>query len=121
MDTCIWVDHFRHGDPQLHHLLTQGNVLCHPFVIGELAMGSLQRREAILTDLKDLPQAAVAMNDEVLHLASTGRLFGLGIGYIDVHLLASVRLTPGSLFWTRDKRLHDVARKLSLTFVPKLT
>jgi predicted nucleic acid-binding protein len=98
----------------MSRLLGMGQVLSHPLVIGELAMGSFKRRDLLLTELGDLPKAKVAENDEVLHFVSWHKLFGLGIGYIDAHLLAAVRLMPGALLWTRDKRLLEVASKLHL-------
>jgi hypothetical protein len=91
-----------------------GHVLSHPLVIGELAMGSFKRRDLLLSELGDLPWAKIAEHDEVLHFVSQQRLFGSGIGYIDAHLLAAVRLAPGTLLWTRDKRLREIASKLRL-------
>jgi len=86
----------------------------HPFVIGELALGHLRRRAVILATLRDLPQATVAHDDEVMRLIGQHTLFGIGIGYVDVHLLAAMRLTPGVSLWTRDKRLSAIAERLSL-------
>lgn len=109
VDTSIWIDHLRAGDSALARLLETGRVLTHPFVIGELALGHLHQRQPILDALHDLPQATVATDVEVLAFIDRQQLTGLGIGYVDVHLLASVQLTPGSRLWTRDKRLHGVA------------
>jgi hypothetical protein len=92
-----------------------GQVLCHPLVIGELAMSSFKQRDLLLSELSDLPRAKVAGHDEVLHFVSRHTLFGSGIGYIDAHLLAAVRLIPGTLLWTRDKRLLEIASKLHLS------
>src|SRR5260370_18617755 len=114
VDNSVWIDHLRRGDDALRQLLERGQVLSHPFVIGELATGSLRQREVVLGALQDLPQATMAQEDEVLHFISERNLFGLGIGYIDAHLMAAVQLTPDTLLWTRDKRLHQIARKLSL-------
>jgi predicted nucleic acid-binding protein len=114
VDTSIWIDHLRAGDARLAGLLDRGLVLAHPFVIGELALGSLRQREIILTMLGDLPQAVVAGDDEVLGFIDRDHLFGMGIGYIDVHLLAAARLTAGASLWTRDKRLHDIAMRMNL-------
>jgi predicted nucleic acid-binding protein len=94
-----------------------GQVLSHPLVIGELAMVSFKRRDVLLSELSDLPRAKVADHDEVLHFVTRHRLFGSGIGYIDAHLLAAVRLIPGTLLWTRDKRLLGIASKLHLAAV----
>ena len=89
-------------------------VLAHPHVIGELALGQLRQRQTILNDLADLPSANVAAEDEVFRFIDENKLYGSGIGYIDAHLLAAVRLTPGTSIWTKDRRLLSVAKKLSL-------
>jgi predicted nucleic acid-binding protein len=114
VDTSVWVDHLRRADKTLAMLLDDDNVLTHPFVIGELALGNLRHRDRILADLRDLPQASVASNDEVMHFITRYRLFGRGIGYVDAHLLAAVRLSPGSALFTRDRRLSAVAEQLQL-------
>ena len=98
----------------MRRLLGGGQVFSHPFVVGELAMGSFNRRDLLLKELSDLPQAKLAEDGEVLNFVSRHALFGLGIGYIDAHLLASVRLMPGTLLWTRDKRLLEIASNLRL-------
>ena len=118
VDTSVWVGHLRENDETLARLLDTGMVLSHPFVIGELALGNLRRREAVLTALSDLPQADMATEAEVLAFIDHHRLFGRGVGYVDVHLLAAVRLTAGAQFWTKDKRLHDIARDLDLAMTP---
>ena len=118
VDTSVWADHLRRGDKDLEGLLDGGLVLTHPFVIGELALGNLKEREAVLRALEDLPQAHVASDREVLHLIDRHALFGLGIGYIDAHLLAAARLTSGASIWTRDKRLANIADRLELTVAP---
>jgi predicted nucleic acid-binding protein len=114
VDTSIWIDHLRKGDATLTELLEQRRVVAHPFVTGELSLGSLRQREIVLSSLQELPQAEVARDDEVLHFIAHKALFGLRIGYIDAHLLASVQLTPGTSIWTRDKRLLAAAERLSL-------
>jgi predicted nucleic acid-binding protein len=114
VDTSVWVDHLRKTETGMRRLLGLGQVLSHPLVIGELAMGSFKRRDLLLSELGDLPRAKVADHDEVLHFVSRHTLFGSGIGYIDAHLLAAVRLMPGTLLWTRDKRLLEIASKLHL-------
>jgi predicted nucleic acid-binding protein len=114
VDTSVWIDHLRSGDAILAGLLDEGQVLSHPFIIGELALGNLRQRETILADLLELPQTFVAGDDEVLHFIHRAGLFGIGIGYLDAHLLAATRLTPGALLWTRDKRLSAAAQRLSL-------
>lgn len=116
VDSSVWVDHLRAGHPILVGLLNSGMVLAHPFVIGELALGSLRQREVILGSLRDLPQATVAEDSEVGGFIEQQALFGLGIGYVDAHLLASIKLTPGSTLWTRDRRLHEVAARMGVAF-----
>lgn len=114
VDTSVWVDHLRAGDKKLTALLEVGRVLAHPFVIGELALGNLRQREIVLRALSDLPQASVATDTEVLHFIDRHALFGRGVGYVDAHLLAAVRLTAGAELWTNDRRLHSVADQLRL-------
>ena len=114
VDTSVWIDHLRYGDSTLANLLNTGRVLAHPFVIGELALGNLQQRDVILNTLNDMPRAKIATDEEVLAFINQNKLSGLGIGYIDAHLLTSVRLTPGSLLWTQDKRLCAAANRLGL-------
>ena len=114
VDTSVWVDHLRAADAILEDLLGNGVVLAHPFVIGELALGHLRQRSRALSDLLELPQAAVASDDEVLHFIGRHELSGRGIGYVDAHLLAAVRLTTGATIWTRDQRLREVAKQLSI-------
>lgn len=114
VDTSIWIDHLRSGDERLVRLLNDGKVLAHPFVTGELALGNLGNREAVLISLQNLPQSTVATETEVLRLIEDKSLFGMGIGYIDAHLLAAVLLTPGSVLWTRDKRLTSASTRLGI-------
>ena len=120
VDTSVWFDHMRNNDPRLFKLLDKNEVLSHPFVYGEVAMGSLADRQAILRDIKKLPGAKVARHDEVMSLVENTSLFGLGIGYIDAHLLVSTKLMPGARLWTRDKRLLEIANRFSLNFTPSL-
>lgn len=109
VDTSVWVDHFRRGDTRLVELLERAAVLVHPFVVGEIACGSLRDRESILELLQDLPAAVVASPDEVLKFIESHVLHGKGIGYVDAHLLASVALTPDARLWTRDTKLRRIA------------
>lgn len=115
VDTSIWIDHFRHTEPQLVQLLDQGDVVMHPFVLGELALGHVPGIAGMIDDLSRLAQATAASSDEVLKFIMDRKLSGLGVGYVDAHLLASAALTPEMLIWTRDKRLLAVARSLSLS------
>jgi predicted nucleic acid-binding protein len=114
VDTSIWIDHLRANDQQLRILLNDGKVLAHPFVTGELALGNLVNRNAVISALQELPQAQVATDAEVMRFIADKSLFGTGIGYTDTHLLAAVLLTPGSTLWTRDKRLLVVASRLDV-------
>jgi predicted nucleic acid-binding protein len=116
VDTSIWIDHLRKPEPLLQQLLTDGKVLCHPMVIGEIAVGSFRQRATIVSKLRTLPTAVVASHDEVLQFITRHSLYGSGIGYIDAHLLAAATLTRGSSIWTGDKRLHNAAAGLSLAF-----
>lgn len=113
-DTSVWVDHLRASNKALADLLNAGLILVHPFVIGELALGNMRQRELVLSALRNLPQARVATDTEVLHLIDRHALFGRGIGYVDAHLLAAARITGGATLWTRDRRLHGVANQLGL-------
>jgi predicted nucleic acid-binding protein len=114
VDTSVWVDHLRVKDKVLVDLLERGEVLGHPFVTGEIALGHLRQRRLVLDALAELPQSTVASDDEVLSFIERKSLSGLGIGYVDAHLLAATALSPAATFWTRDKRLHAVARGLGL-------
>ena len=113
-DTSVWIDHFRRGNDRLTSLLEAEEVLVHQFVIGELACGSLKNRGEILSLLGQLPTAVMADPDEVLAFIDAHRLMGRGLGYVDVHLLASVRLQDAAL-WTLDARLGDAATRLGVT------
>ena len=108
-DTSVWVEHLRRGLPRLATLLQGGEVLIHPWVIGELACGNLRNRSQVLELLKGLPAETVARDAEVLLLIKRGQLMGRGIGYVDVHLMASARLSRCGL-WTRDRRLAAMAQ-----------
>jgi predicted nucleic acid-binding protein len=120
VDTSVWVDHFRRRDANLSALLNTGGVLAHPFVIGELALGHLRQRDSIVEALEDLPQANQASHQEVLEFIRQNGLAGTGIGYVDAHLLASVRLTAGASLWTHDRRLRAAAVEMRLaTDVPR--
>jgi predicted nucleic acid-binding protein len=115
VDTSVWVAHFREGEARLQDLLEEGKVLCHPFIIGELACGKLANRREILELLQALPQATVTSHDEVMRFLELHKLMGFGLGYIDVHLLASTRLSVVPL-WTKDIKLREAAEKLEVAF-----
>ncbi len=111
VDTSVWIDHFRTGNKALGNALTEGLVLMHSFVLGELACGNLRNREKILADLHTLPFATEASHDEVMQFVKEHKLWGSGMGWIDAHLLASTLLS-GCDFWTLDQRLKNAAKKL---------
>jgi predicted nucleic acid-binding protein len=114
VDTSIWIDHFREANEVLEALIFRDDVLTHPFVIGEVAMGNFRQRNVILEEMRGLPHAISATDDEVLDFVREHSLFGLGIGYVDAHLLAAARLTGDAALWTRDKRLDAAAQRLSV-------
>lgn len=114
VDTSVWIDHFRKHDDVLAELLIKNNVLTHPFVRGELALGNLRQRDIILNLLDNLPQAGVAYSEEINFFIEKNALFGLGIGLIDVHLLASAKIAQNTMLWTRDKKLMSAAVRLNL-------
>jgi predicted nucleic acid-binding protein len=116
VDTSVWIDHLRSGEPALATALEGGQVLMHPFVLGELACGNLKNRGEVLRLLGALPAAPTATDPEVLGLIERRALMGRGIGYIDVHLLASAALADIGRLWTRDRRLGAVAAELELAF-----
>jgi len=116
VDTSVWVDHLRDGTPALAAALEQGRVLMHPFVLGELACGNLKNRGEVLQLLGELPAAPMATDPEALDFIEWRALMGRSIGYVDVHLLASVALAGTAQFWTRDKRLAAVAADLELAY-----
>lgn len=118
VDTSVWIDHFRRRDASLVHLLDAGLVLCHPFVIGELACGHLRDRARILDALGSLASAPVAAHHEAILFLHRHALAGRGIGWLDVHLLASTALAADARLWTRDKRLASVAAGLGMAYVP---
>lgn len=113
-DTSVWVEHFRRGDAELSRLLDAREILCHPYVIGEVALGGMRQRLLLLGQLSRLPSCLVASNAEVLEFINGSALFERGIGYVDVHLLASLRITAGCSLWTFDKRLNRVAQELGI-------
>lgn len=118
VDTSIWIDHLRRSDHVLVELLERSAVLAHPFVIGEIACGSLKDRSTVIGLLQDLPAAVLARDEEVLRFIGDQALHGKGIGYIDAHLLAAVALTQGARLWTRDRRLRGIAQALGCDHSP---
>ncbi len=115
VDTSIWVTHLRQGNRQLEKLLIDAEVMCHPFIIGELACGNLKNRNEIISLLQSLPMAPTIEFEELLFFINRNHLMGKGVGLVDVHLLASAQLS-GVPLWTADKRLKSAADQLALTF-----
>ncbi len=115
VDTSIWVTHLRQGSRKLEKLLMDAEVMCHPFIIGELACGNLKNRSEIISLLQSLPMASTIEFDEFLIYIEINQLMGKGIGFVDIHLLASAQLT-GVPLWTADKRLKSAANQLELVF-----
>jgi predicted nucleic acid-binding protein len=112
VDTSIWVDHFRYGDADLRKIIEDDRLLCHPFVVGELALGSLRERDAVITFLSSQREIVIATHAEVMTVIERHSIFSMGIGYTDAHLLTSTLLDRKSSLWTRDRRLAAAAQKV---------
>ena len=115
VDTSIWVTHLRKGSRQLEKLLKDAEVMCHPFIIGELACGNLKNRNEIISLLQSLPMAPTIDFDEFLFFIDRNHLMGKGVGFVDIHLLASAQLA-GVPLWTADRNLKSSADRLELSF-----
>ena len=115
VDTSVWVNHFRRGEHHLVKLLMDAEVACHFFIIGELACGNIGNRAEILDLLRSLPLAPAINLDEYLYFVERNQLYGIGIGFVDVHLLASAKLA-GVPLWTNDKKLQHAASSLDLSY-----
>ena len=113
VDTSVWIHHLRHQNENLKHLLQEDQVLCHPFIIGELACGQLNPRKGILSLMAALPQCKIVDHQEALQFLEYHKLMGKGLGLIDIHLLACAFLSRAFL-WTRDKELHKTACQLHI-------
>lgn len=111
-DTSVWIDHFRSGDRTLENALHHGQIVIHPWIIAELALGSLRDRTTTLAMLDILPAVRLAHTNELRHMIEARQLYSLGIGLTDAHLIASVLLSPPTRLWTRDKQLRKVAQAL---------
>jgi predicted nucleic acid-binding protein len=114
VDTSVWIDHLRAGNTRLAALLERNQVVMHPMVAGELACGNLRDRDTLMGLWGSLPQLPAASHDEAMCLLARNRLWGRGMGYVDLHLLAAVSLSDAAALWTRDKRLAEVAGQLGL-------
>ena len=117
VDTSVWIDHLRREDRRLCDALTAGTVMIHEAIIGEMACGNISRREAVLGLMMMLPRVNSATFEEVLGMLTRQRLYGLGLGWVDVHLLAACRLSNVAL-WTHDRRLREVATRVGVTLAP---
>ena len=115
VDTSVWVSHLRAGEPHLKELLLNSEVVCHPFIVGELACGQIKNRSEILTLLQALPVARMAEHEEILRFIQAQHLMGVGLGLVDVHLLAAAFLSMAPL-WTIDKHLKAASRKLNIDY-----
>lgn len=117
VDTSVWAEHLRSENRFLRRLLEEKRVRMHTFVLGELACGNLKRREATLDHLRSIPEAVLADHADAFHVLESRRLWGTGVGWIDVHLLASALITP-CLLWTLDQSLNTAARALKISYQP---
>jgi predicted nucleic acid-binding protein len=115
VDTSIWITHLRQGSRHLSQLLLDAQVGCHPFIVGELACGNIKNRVEFLSLLQSLPMAPSVSLDELLYFIDRHSLMGMGIGFVDAHLLASARLSRTHL-WTSDKKLKSAAAKLEVSY-----
>jgi predicted nucleic acid-binding protein len=113
-DTSVWIDHFRSGNKELQKALNQGQVVIHPWIIAELALGSLRERTRTLAMLDLLPRVRIAQMSELRLMIEDRHLYSLGIGLTDAHLIAAVFLNPPTLLWTKDKRLRKLAEALGI-------
>ena len=118
IDTMVWIDHFHSNDEHLSMLLANEQVVMHPMVIGELAMGNLATRQRTLEDFAKLPEISVATHEEVLFFIEHHQLMGTGISYIDAHLLTASVLHGATQLWTRDRRMMAAATELGINFAP---
>ena len=114
VDSSIWIDHIRAADPILSHELASKRVLGHPLIAAEIALGTIRSRDAVLAGLDELPVAAAATTGDVRSLIEREGLHGSGLGFVDVAIMVSCRLTPDCRLWTRDRRLARVARRLGI-------
>jgi len=113
-DTSIWIDHLRSRDPEMERRLGRGQIAMHPFIVAEIALGSLHNRQKRLDDLEALLKVKVAQLNEVRHMIEAHALYSKGIGLTDAHLIASCLMTPGTQLWTRDRALKNVAGALGI-------
>ncbi len=118
VDTSVWVDHFKNSNTKLRELLYQDNVLSHPMIIGELACGTPPApRPRTLNDIKLLKMANQANFNEILGFIERDKIYGMGCGFVDISLLASVLITPDTMLWTLDKRLSKLAKRYNISYL----
>ncbi len=113
-DTSVWIDYFRLADADFGRLLLSSQVLSHPHVVGEIALGGVKPQSSEMRVLMELHPATLASDEEVLRLINQEKIAGSGVGYVDCHLLTSARLTPGAKLWTHDRRLYALAARLGV-------
>lgn len=113
-DTSVWVDHLRNRNLEMEKRLIRGQIVMHPFIVAEIALGSLHNRRKRLDDMDALLEVKVAQLHEVRHMIEAHALYSKGIGLTDAHLIASCLLTPGTQLWTRDSALEKVAKTLGI-------
>lgn len=113
-DTSVWVDYLRGGNPEMEKILSQGQIVMHPFIVAEIALGSLRKRRKRLEELEALLEVKVAQLGEVRHMVESRALYAKGIGLTDAHLLASCLMTPGTQLWTLDGAMKKVAKALGI-------
>ena len=118
VDTSVWINHLRNSDHHLEKLLFDGEVVCHPHIIGELACGNMKNRQEIISLLQALPQTPLIEFDEFLYFIEQNQLYGKSIGFVDIHLLASAKLAK-ALLWTSDKRLKTASTELNINYKKK--
>ena len=118
VDTSIWIDHLRSGDPRLKQLIADKSLFQHPFIIGEISVGNLATREQTVRALRGLPQIEPVSEEEFHRFLGAAELFGTGLGFVDVHVLAATAATPGAEIWTGDRRMLEQAERLGLTYTP---
>lgn len=118
VDTSVWIDHLHKTDARLSELLGSARVVTHPFVVGELALGSIRRRSTVLEDFERLPRAVEARHADVRALLDERKLHGRGLTLVDAHLLGSALITAGCTLWTRDRQLAAAAAELGICATP---
>lgn len=116
VDSSIWIAYINKGDLELTELLTRRRVLLHPMIVAEIALGSITQRALVLEELNALPHIDSASHSEVMAMIEWLKLFGMGIGYVDAHLLAATKQLPSSFLWTRDRRLREQSERLGVAY-----